>query len=36
MDALPSSFPEGHYLLNSTLSSEDIVLFRINLYVRVY
>ncbi|XP_043801373.1 uncharacterized protein LOC122719529 [Apis laboriosa] len=36
MDALPSSFPEGHYLLNSTLSSEDIVLFRINLYIRVY
>ncbi|XP_031774424.1 uncharacterized protein LOC105736403 [Apis florea] len=36
MDALPPSFPEGHYLLNSTLSSEEIILFRLNLYVRVY
>ncbi|KAG6797212.1 hypothetical protein HZU73_07464 [Apis mellifera caucasica] len=36
MDALPPSFPEGHYLLNATLSSSDIILFRINLYVRVY
>lgn len=36
MDALPPSFPEGHYLLNSTLSAKEIILFRLNLYVRVY
>ncbi|XP_061931556.1 uncharacterized protein LOC108001412 [Apis cerana] len=36
MDSLPPSFPEGHYLLNSTLSFNNIVLLRINLYIRIY